>query len=449
MKSFFPEDEVSIFTADDGEKRAVERDLLIEVDIPLSGDRKGTKDRLKREIYETLSAYTGETLPWGTLSGIRPCKIPMKMLSEGRDRAEILLYMQDHYLVSEEKASLALRVAEREAELLETISPIGDTYSLYINVPFCPSICLYCTFSSSPVSAWSPHIDGYISCVVAEMEEKAAELEREGRGRKPVTAYIGGGTPTALTAEQLERLLSETRRIWDFGGIREFTVEAGRPDSITAEKLSVLLKYGVTRISVNPQTMNDETLRLIGRLHTREDTVRAFRLAREAGFVNINMDMILGLPGEGEAEVRRTLDEITALAPDSLTVHSLAVKRASRLRKTIREDREIDIDADRDSFGGLVFRNSGALMDMSAEAAESMGMKPYYLYRQKNMKGKLENTGFALPGRECLYNIIIMEEVQTIFAFGAGASTKYIYPDGRIERTVSPKDVKTWLERRK
>ena len=195
--------------------------------------------------------------------------------------------------------------------------------------------------------------------------------------------------------------------------------------------------------------MNDETLRLIGRLHTREDTVRAFRLAREAGFDNINMDMILGLPGEGEAEVRRTLDEITALAPDSLTVHSLAVKRASRLRKTIREDREIDIDADRDSFGGLVFRNSGALMDMSAEAAESMGMKPYYLYRQKNMKGNLENTGFALPGRECLYNIIIMEEVQTIFAFGAGASTKYVYPDGRIERTVSPKDVKTWLERRK
>ncbi len=449
VKSFFPEDEVVIYTRDDAEKCIAPRDLLIEAEIPDYTDRREAKDRIKRELYGMLSAYTGISLPWGILSGIRPTKIPMAMLSEGKSRQEILRHLEDDCLVSEKKADLALRIAERERALLSRI-PLGeDTFSLYINIPFCPSICLYCTFSSSPVSLWAGRIDEYLDALIREMREKAAELyRREGR-RGPVTVYIGGGTPTSLEADQLDRLLGSVSGIWDMSGVLEYTVEAGRPDSITAERLGILKKHGVTRISVNPQTMNDSTLELIGRRHTAEDTVRAFGLAREAGFDNINMDMILGLPGEGEREVAATLQGIRELDPDSLTVHSLAVKRASRLRKTIREDREIDANADRGSFGGLIFENSDRLMDRAAEAAASMDMRPYYLYRQKNMKGNLENTGFARAGREGLYNMIIMEEVQSIYAFGAGASTKYVYPDGRIERDVSPKDVKTWLDRRK
>ncbi len=449
VKSFFPEDEVSIFTDDDEAKKNAERNLLITVSIPDYAGRKETKDALKREIYDTLSVYTGTSLPWGTLSGIRPTKIPMKMLGEMTPDDQILSYLKTNYYVSDSKADLALRTAKKERELLSAL-PLGDkAYSLYINIPFCPSICLYCTFSSSPVNSWQKHIDEYIDGVCADMRKKRAELLNAGITQAPVTVYIGGGTPTALKAEQLDRILAETEEIWNTSAAFEFTVEAGRPDSFTPEKLSVLKRHGVSRISVNPQTMNDKTLRLIGRSHTTQDTLDAFKMARDAGFDNINMDMILGLPGEGKEEVQKTLDEIAELGPDSLTVHSLAVKRASGLRKTIREDRENDINADRGNFGGLVFENSAELMDLSAKTASSLGMEPYYLYRQKNMKGNLENTGFAIPGKECLYNIIIMEEVQTIYAFGAGGSTKFVYPDGRIERIVEPKDVKTWLDRRK
>ena len=449
VKSFFPDDEVSIFTCDDEEKCGLPRDLLLCVSIPEYEDRKAAKDSLKWEIYETLTAYTGRTLPWGTLSGIRPTKIPMKLLGEGETDESILSYMQSYYRTSEKKARLALDVAKREKGLLDVVSAGPDTYSLYLNIPFCPSICLYCTFSSSPASLWEGQMDAYLEAMIAEMRECRALLASEGKAAGPSTIYIGGGTPTTLSPNRLERLLKAVRDIWDLSGLLEFTVEAGRPDSITKEKLEVLREGGVTRISVNPQTMNDATNEVIGRRHTAAETAAAFQMARDAGFDNINMDIILGLPGEGMPEVTHTLREIERLGPDSLTVHSLAVKRASRLRRTIREDRELDAEADRGSFLGLVFENSEELMEAAAESARRMGMSPYYLYRQKNMKGNLENTGFSRPGKEGLYNILIMEEVQSIYAFGAGGSTKRVYPGGRIERTVSPKDVRTWLERRK
>lgn len=447
VKSFFPDDEVSIFTEQDEEKCALPRNLLLKIRIPEYTERKAAKDSLKRELYGMLSSYTGRSLPWGTLSGIRPTKIPMAMLGQGRGREEIEAFLGREYLVAPARARLATDVALREREVLAGRLTGSAGYSLYFHIPFCPSICLYCTFSSSPIGAWKSRSDEYLAAMLREMGRRRERILELHGGRAPDTVYIGGGTPTALTEGQLTVLLSAVTEAWDTGAVREFTVEAGRPDSLTKEKLDVLRRFGVSRISVNPQSMNAETLVRIGRGHTPEDVVRAFLAARESGFDNINMDIILGLPGEGRAQVERTLEEIRKLGPDSLTVHSLAVKRASRLRQTIRENREADRDADHGTYCGLVFENSEELMDLAADTASAMGMAPYYLYRQKNMRGNLENTGFARPGAECLYNILIMEELQSIYAFGAGASTKYVLPGGRIERVVSPKDVTTYLKR--
>ena len=447
VKSFFPDDDVEIYSENDAARCSKKRDLEIVVEIPESASRKETKDALKKDVYETLKNYTGRELPWGMLSGIRPTKIPMQMLFEGASEEECVRHLMEADFVSEKKARLASEIAVRERELLEHVPHGPKDYSLYVHVPFCPSICLYCTFSSSPIGKWSGRADEYLLAVRREMLERKKRMQEEGFEGGPRTIYIGGGTPTSLEAEQLERLLTDIREIWDLSDTLEFTVEAGRPDSFSTDRLRVLKNQGVTRISVNPQTMNDSTLALIGRKHTSADTVRAFHMAREVGFDNINMDIILGLPGEGEAEVARTLEAVSCLHPESLTVHSLAVKRASALTLKIREDRESDENADRGSFRGYSLENSERIMDMAAESAAGMGMHPYYLYRQKNMRGNLENTGFAVPGAECLYNILIMEELQSIAAFGAAASTKRVYEDGRIERSISPKDVKTYLER--
>lgn len=458
VKSFFPDDEVSIFTSDDTQKSEIQYDLRLKIDIPDYKDRKDAKDSLKRKIYKMLSDYTGKTLPWGTLSGIRPTKIPMKMLDEAESKKEgssdtsevrkdILSYVENTYLCSPQKADLAYRVAKREQDILRKIPTGPETYSLYVNIPFCPSICLYCTFASSPVKEWKDKIEKYLDCVIEEMRKSQADLVSKGFERGPRTVYFGGGTPTALTAAQLERLISSVEEIWDLSGCAEFTVEAGRPDSFTEEKLEVLKKHRVDRISVNPQTMNQKTLDLIGRHHTVEDTVRAFRMAKDAGFSNINMDMILGLPGEEREEVEHTLAEIRKLNPDSLTVHSLAIKRASRLRRTIREDREKNQNADYGNYEGMTFDNSEELMDLATGCAQELSMAPYYLYRQKNMRGNLENTGFARAGKECLYNILIMEEKQSIVAFGAGASSKRIYPGGKIDRVINPKNIATYEEK--
>ncbi|MDO4803621.1 MAG: coproporphyrinogen dehydrogenase HemZ [Lachnospiraceae bacterium] len=463
VKSFFPDDDVSIYTEDDADRCKAARDFLLCVHIPEEGDRKTVKDSLKKEIYGLLSDYTGKSLPWGTLSGIRPTKIPMKMLEEGLGDLEIKERMQEAYLISDEKAELAIRVAKKERELLSGVSLGPETFSLYLHVPFCPSICLYCTFSASCASQWEGRMDEYLDAVEYELScgrpMGRLDAEKEGRphsgqmsdvpdtGRKPVTFYVGGGTPTSLSARQLDRLLDMAEEYYDFSACIERTVEAGRPDSVTRKKLEILKKHHVTRISINPQTMNQRTLDLIGRGHTAEDTQRAFYMAREAGFDNINMDIILGLPGEEPEDVARTLDLIEKMSPDSLTVHSLAVKRASRLTRKLREEFEAGRIGDYSRYEGLAFVNSEAIIGMAYESAARMGMNPYYLYRQKNMKGGLENTGFARPGKECLYNILIMEEMQGIKAFGAGASTKMVYPDGRIERIINPKDVRTYLER--
>lgn len=299
-----------------------------------------------------------------------------------------------------------------------------------MGIPFCPTTCLYCSFPSYNLSVWKDKVDLYLDALEKEIRACASLM----KGQILDTVYIGGGTPTTLEPQQLERLFTMLETWFPMEGICEFTVEAGRPDSITAQKLAVMRRHAVQRVSVNPQTMKEETLRLIGRRHSVEQVREAFRLCREAGFDNINMDIILGLPEETETDVRRTLEEIEKLSPDSLTVHSLALKRGSRMQKYIEEK------------GYSSIQNTEGCMELAAQSAARMGMEPYYLYRQKNISGNLENVGYARPGKAGMYNILIMEEKQSILALGAGSISKAVFPGGRIERSDNCKDVGTYLE---
>lgn len=394
-------------------------------------DRKGTKNKLKQALYQLLEAYSGQTLPWGTLTGIRPTKIPMSMLEEGKSEEEITSYMKETYFASDEKIDLSIQVAQRELELLQKID-YENGYSLYIGIPFCPSTCLYCSFTSYPIGLWSKRVDEYLEALEKEIDFTAEKF----RDKHLNSIYIGGGTPTTLSPEQLDRLITKIENSFDFSHLLEFTVEAGRPDSITEEKLLALRKHHISRISINPQTMKQETLELIGRHHTVQQTIDSFRLARSLGFDNINMDLIVGLPEESLEDVENTMKQLMELKPDNLTVHSLAVKRAARLRMQ------------REEYEGLHMENTWDTIALTAEYAQKMGLEPYYLYRQKNMAGNFENVGYARPGCAGVYNILIMEEKQTIMALGAGATTKFVMDGGsRIERVANVKDVTNYLDR--
>ena len=400
-----------------------------EQQVEYEADRKATKNVLKSMLYELLRDYTGQDLPWGNLTGIRPTKIPMALLEQGWKNTEIADYMRKTYYTSNEKTALSIMIANRERHILKDIN-YEDGYSLYVGIPFCPSICLYCSFSSSPLSVWKNKVDTYLDALCKEIEACA----RIYRNRKLDTIYMGGGTPTTLEPYQMDRLLTKIEECFDRSYLKEFTVEAGRPDSITREKLEVLRKHGISRISINPQTMNQSTLDIIGRRHTVEQTVEAFHLARELGFDNINMDLIVGLPGEEYEQVEHTMKEVTALDPDSITVHSLAVKRAARLNMF------------KDQYKEMTFTNNQQIMEMTARYAYQAGHSPYYLYRQKNMAGNFENVGYAKPDSAGIYNILIMEEKQSILALGAGATSKKVSGE-LIERTENVKDIKNYVER--
>ena len=399
-------------------------------------NRKETKNSLKRTLYRLLSEYTGVELPWGNLTGIRPTKIPMALLEEGKSEEEIARYMKETYFTSDEKIKLSIEIAERELELLHKLD-YEEGYSLYIGIPFCPTTCLYCSFTSYSMSAWKNRMDDYLSALEKELDYTAVKFAH----KKLNSIYIGGGTPTTLNPKQLDRLIRKIKCSFDLSDLVEFTVEAGRPDSITKEKLMVLRNHDISRISINPQTMKQETLDLIGRHHTVQQTIDSFYLARELGFDNINMDLIVGLPGESLSDVADTMEVIRKLAPDNLTVHSLAIKRAARLN--IQRERYQDFE----------IVNTADHIALTSKVAEEMGLFPYYLYRQKNMAGNFENVGYAAPGKAGVYNVLIMEEKQSIVACGAGASTKRVWvqpnPDGthRIERAENVKDVAQYITR--
>lgn len=452
VKAFYPEEEVARTSSGCGgitvrveyqpaaitvalEAAAKEDSLAadtISETVPTEGlERRETKSALKRALYRLLSEKTGRVLPWGTLTGIRPTKIPFAMLAEGKTEKEIAAYMSEVYLAGEEKIALSIEIAKREQEILRNID-YQDGYSLYVGIPFCPTRCLYCSFPSYPLKIWEKQVDAYVEALCKELRFMAEKMKQ----RKLNTVYIGGGTPTTLSPQQLDRLLTVLEESFDFSNNQEFTVEAGRPDSITEEKLLALKKHKVSRISVNPQTMNQKTLDIIGRRHTVEQTREAFYLARDCGFDNINMDLISGLPGENREDMEATMQEIAKLKPDSVTVHALAIKRASRLKELWEQ-----------------YKNqTGALDEETARMMEQytrqMGLVPYYLYRQKNMAGNLENVGYARLDKAGIYNILIMEEKQTIVACGAGAMTKLVYDGGeRIERIENVKDVGQYISR--
>ena len=425
LRVVFADTEVTVSFCDGTGTRSAQA----EGDIPYTQKSPALKTAVKHLLYGMLADREGRTLPWGELIGIRPTKIAMQSLLEGESVRQAADAMMRDHLVSGDKALLAAQIAQREREILADIH-YENGYSLYIGIPFCPTTCLYCSFPSFNLALWKDRVDLYLDALEKEMKDASGLM----RGRILDTVYIGGGTPTTLEPVQLERLFSMLEDCFPMEGIQEFTIEAGRPDSITAEKLDVIRAHGVTRISVNPQTMKEETLRLIGRMHTVQQVRDAFALCRRAGFDNINMDIILGLPEETEEDVARTLQEIEKLAPDSLTVHSLALKRGSRMQKYIEEK------------GFSSIRNTDGCMDLAMEAAARMGMDPYYLYRQKNISGNLENVGYARPGRAGIYNILIMEEKQSILALGAGSISKAVFPGGRIERSDNCKDVATYIE---
>lgn len=393
-------------------------------------DRVSVKNELKRLLYTMLSEVTGKELPWGTLTGIRPTKIAVQLFEQGKTEEEVRSYMMETYLASAEKTELSIDIAKREMEILKPIH-YEKGYSLYVGIPFCPTTCLYCSFTSYPICVWKKRVSEYLDAV-----EKEIEFVKEAcRDKILDSVYIGGGTPTTLEPAELDRLLSRLKESFDWTHVQEFTVEAGRADSITRDKLKVLKKHGVTRISVNPQTMNQKTLKIIGRQHTVEQVEEAFFMAREEGFDNINMDLILGLPGETKEDVAYTIERVKALNPDSLTVHSLAIKRASKLSQWIIEN------------GISTLNNTDETMEIAAAGAKALGMEPYYLYRQKNMSGNFENVGYAKPGQAGIYNILIMEEKENIMALGAGTISKVVHPDGLIERCDSVKDVALYIEK--
>ena len=443
VRSFFPGEEIEVsFFPEDKEsgsgngtfRTRITRDSALILDLSLADisdtDRLRMKNILKCRVYEELSSVLKVKLPWGTLTGIRPVRLAINHMGQGFTHKDTVEYMESFYLVSPEKSALAADIAVKEMNIIKDVNYPGS-FSLYIGIPFCPTTCLYCSFTSNAIGLWKTKVGEYLDCL--EMELKlVSELFS---GRKPVSIYIGGGTPTTLNEEELKRLFDSVHRLFDFDGIREFTVEAGRPDSITKEKLRILRENGADRISVNPQSMNQETLKIIGRQHSVEDTVRAFQDARDAGFDNINMDIILGLPGEGEKEVSHTISEIAKLKPDDLTVHSLAVKRGSRL---IEEIEKYDL---------LSNKNTDVMMDIAASGAREMGLEPYYLYRQKNMSGNFENTGWARPGKEGIYNILMMEEIHSIPAVGAGTVSKCVHTRTDIRRNGNVKDVNGYISR--
>lgn len=393
---------------------------------------KMLKRKIKRQVYRVLTEYTGQEPPWGILTGIRPAKIVHEMLDRRLEKEQIIQKLINYYFVSRNKATLLYEVALSENAVLD--SSDADMVSIYIGIPFCPTRCLYCSFTSNPVKKYEKMIGSYISALVKEIKSVGRMLAD--RKLKVQSIYIGGGTPTAIEAQYLEELLKEIEVTFCMDAVQEYTLEAGRPDSISEEKLKLIAKSKVSRISINPQTMKDETLVRIGRSHTSAEIIEAFELARKLGFSNINMDIIAGLPGENLNDFLYTLEEIKKLSPESITVHTMSVKRASRLNK---EKNSYDL-----TDGAEVAK----MVDAAHGFITKTGLKPYYLYRQKNILGNLENIGYSRPGAESIYNIQIMEERQTILALGAGATTKIVYPkENRIERIFNVKSVEEYISR--
>ncbi|EOR20714.1 coproporphyrinogen III oxidase [Clostridium sartagoforme AAU1] len=393
------------------------------------------KEDIKRLIFSSLKEITCDYYPWGILVGIRPSKIALKYLEEGKSEKEIIDLFAKKHLASEEKAKLCIKVAKKEQEL---VNKDEKSIAIYIGMAFCPTRCFYCSFTANPIGSNKKLVNPYLEALAYEIREMKKYVNE--RNLKIESVYFGGGTPTAVNNEEFEDIMKEIYNAFVLDKeILEFTVECGRPDSITLEKLQTMKKYNTTRISINPQTMNDDTLKMIGRGHTSKDVIDKFNLARNLGFDDINMDMIIGLPGEGIKEAEYTANEILKLRPDSLTVHGLSLKRASILYENFILKKGIQIKK----------QDELSLMyEVSRNLAKSLNIEPYYMYRQKNMVGNMENLGYSKEGKECLYNIQMIEDKQTIIALGADAVSKVVFlEENRIERFGNVKDIREYTSR--
>jgi len=388
------------------------------------------KNLIKQQIYLTLSKLTGKKPEWGILTGIRPVKVAGELIRATHNRENAKSLLMDFYLLSEKNAEQILKIYEHELVFLGDANE--NSVGIYIGIPFCPTRCLYCSFTSNLGS--EKQIQDYLEALHKEIRFVGTEMLK--KGQYPESIYFGGGTPTTISANQLDQLLSLVENTFNLDKCAEITVEAGRPDTITKEKLEVIAKHKIDRISINPQTMKDSTLELIGRGHSAEEIVHAFELARNAGIKIINADLIAGLPKEKCTDFEETLQKVIQLGAENITVHTLAVKRASRLK---------DIDS---LFHYKQENVVCEMLDVAEEMLAANGYRPYYLYRQKHMAGGLENVGYCKEHTDGIYNMRIMDEHQTIIALGAGGITKVFYPDeDRLERVPNVSNYEIYIER--
>ena len=429
-KKYLLEEMIKIFLQP--EEYEIVADEAEEDEKTLVFNRENTEDKnvLKREIYDCLSKVTGKKPEWGILTGIRPVKLCGEYYDKCRSAEETIKHLEDFYYINSEKAKQIMDMYLYQEDVMGRAEK--RSCSIYIGIPFCPTRCVYCSFASNQVP--ESEISRYLEALLKEIEFTGKRMKET--GLVPETIYIGGGTPTTLTAEEMDILLSKAEECFDLSALREFTVEAGRPDTITKEKLLVIKKHGIERISINPQSMKEKTLELIGRKHSAEDIRRAFADAKEAGFKDINADIIAGLPEETTEDFVKTLQEVIELEPENITVHCLAVKKASRL---------IDIDK---NYHYKQADTVSEMLERSREILADKGFVPYYLYRQKHMAGAYENTGYCIKGTECIYNMRIMDEHQTIIALGAGGISKMYYPEeNRLERVPNVTNYEEYIKR--
>lgn len=390
--------------------------------------------RMANHVYlSVLEQWTNMKQAWGTLTGIRPTKLMHKFLQEGLDIEAVHERLQKDYLIDKEKTNLMEHIVRKQLQVIPDLYDLQKEVSIYIGIPFCPTKCSYCTFPAYAIQGRQGLVSTFLEGLHYEVEKVGEWLKN--RGINVTTIYVGGGTPTSISSEQMDRLFEKVyKEIPNIESVREMTVEAGRPDTITVEKLQVLKKWNVERISVNPQSFIQQTLKEIGRHHTVEETIEKFYLARELGMKNINMDLIIGLPGEKLDQFVYSLNEIEKLMPDSLTVHTLSFKRASQMTKN------------KERYAVPSREEAVKMMNYATEWTRTHRYQPYYLYRQKNILGNLENVGYSMPNKESIYNILIMEEKQSIIGLGCGAASKFIHPTGKIIRFANPKDPKTYNE---
>ncbi len=419
------EGEIAFISASIGETRFDEQ-----VDAT---SKRSVKRANSRVVYDVISTVLGKTSPYGTLVGVRPVKLVHEMLDQGFEEDVIRQKLYDNHRISPEKLDLLIEIGKREQPFLK--DKFDDkNLSMYICIPFCPTRCLYCSFPSNDLRQKGKLVDAYLTCLHKEIDA-AYELIKT-HDKLVDCIYIGGGTPSILSAEQFEELIGKLNNYFNLTNLKEFTVEAGRPDTITEDKLAVLEKYHVSRICINPQSMNGKTLQLIGRDHTVEAIDETYKLSRNYAFDSINMDLILGLPDEDLEDVKATIDHIVALNPENVTIHTLAVKTSSRLKEMLDKYKMTQSD--------LVEE----MLKYSETKLRACGYVPYYMYRQKNMVGNFENVGYCKEGKESLYNIRIIEEQHSILALGAGAVSKRCFPDeDRFERIANVKGIEDYISR--